>query len=417
VQSGILEVMGSRVAGSAFLVICLLLLLACGGTGAVRSTRAETSTSGARGGTAAASARGAAAAPEVRLVTVGRFDAPTWVTSPPSDRRRLIVVQQGGLVRVVRDGRILARPFLDVRDRVVAGGEEGLFCLVFAPDYARSGRFYVAYTDRRGGTFRVVEYRRTTRNRADPSSARTVLSAPGLEPNHNGGQLAFGPDGLLYVGTGDGGGANDQHGARGNAQNLGSLLGKILRVDPRPGGGRPYRIPSSNPFIGRPGARGEIYAYGLRNPWRFSFDRRTGGLAIGDVGQNAVEEIDFARRGGARGVNYGWRVFEGTHRVYPGERAPGARFPVLEHRHDAGFCSITGGYVVRDPRLPALAGRYVYGDFCDGRLRIARLRPGGAKGKRVLGPTVASLSSFGEDAAGRVYAVSLAGPVYRLAAR
>ena len=178
--------------------------------------------------------------------------------------------------------------------------------------------------------------------------------------------LVFGPDNLLYIGTGDGGGGDDQHGTRGNGQSLSSPLGKLLRIDPRAGGGRPYRVPSSNPFVSREGARPEIYAYGLRNPWRFSFDRRTGDLAIGDVGQNAVEEIDFVRRGRGRGVNWGWRPFEGTRRNFPDESAPGARDPVIEHSHDQGFCSITGGYIVRDPKLPSLRGRYVYGDYCEG---------------------------------------------------
>jgi glucose/arabinose dehydrogenase len=237
------------------------------------------------------------------------------------------------------------------------------------------------------------------------------------ESNHNGGMLAFGPDRLLYIGTGDGGGGDDQHGRRGNAQDLGSLLGKILRIDPRRQGGRAYAVPAGNPFRGRPGARGEVYAYGLRNPWRFSFDRETGDLAIGDVGQNAVEEIDFATRGAARGANYGWRPLEGNRRNFD-EPAPGAVAPVITHTHGAGFCSITGGIVVRDPALPALAGTYVYSDFCDGRVWAARLRPGGASGVRRLPlRTVGSVSSFGEDAQGRVYVVSLGGAVYRFAAR
>ena len=243
-------------------------------------------------------------------------------------------------------------------------------------------------------------------------------TCPTREPNHNGGLIAFGPDGLMYVGTGDGGGGDDPHGARGNAQDLGSLLGKLLRIDPRRAGGRPYAIPASNPFAGTPGARGEVWAYGLRNPWRFSFDRATGDLAIGDVGQDAVEEIDFVRRGRGRGANFGWRPLEGRRANFPGERAPGALAPVIEHTHEAGWCSITGGVVVRDPALAALRGRYVYGDYCQGRLRSARLRPGRARDDRALGlPRVASLASFGEDGRGRVYVVSLAGPVWRLAAR
>jgi len=229
--------------------------------------------------------------------------------------------------------------------------------------------------------------------------------------------LAFGPDRLLYVGLGDGGGGGDQHGSRGNGQSLSTLLGKILRIDPaHPAGGQPYRIPSSNPFVGRADARGEIYAYGLRNPWRFSFDRSSGDLAIGDVGQEEIEEIDFARRGRARGVNYGWRPWEGRRR-YANEPAAGAVFPVLTKAHSAGYCSITGGYVVRDPALPSLRGQYVYGDYCNGRVRAVRLVTGSASGDRALPlPKVGPISSFGQDAAGHVYVVDHDGPVFRLAA-
>jgi hypothetical protein len=237
------------------------------------------------------------------------------------------------------------------------------------------------------------------------------------EPNHNGGLMIYGSDGLMYVGTGDGGGGDDQHGARGNAQSLGSLLGKILRIDPRQSAGRPYTVPDSNPFVGRSGARPEIYAYGLRNPWRFSFDRETGDLTIADVGQDAVEEVDFVRKGRGAGANFGWRPWEGRSRNFD-EPARGAIFPVITHTHSQGFCSITGGYVVRDRGVPALFGRYVYGDFCEGRIRAATLRAGHrTKGKPLPLPRVGGLSSFGEDAAGRVYATSLNGPVYRLAAR
>ncbi|MGB2709991.1 MAG: PQQ-dependent sugar dehydrogenase [Conexibacter sp.] len=356
----------------------------------------------------------ASAATGVKLTQLGSFDEPLYVTQAPGDPRRLFVVQQGGKVIVVRDGKRLATPFLDVSGKVVSGSEQGLLSLAFAPDYQRSGRFYVDYTNRAGDT-RVVEYRRgASPDRAKPGSARVVLRQAQPESNHNGGLLLFGPDDLLYVGLGDGGGGGDEHGPIGNGQNLGTLLGKILRIDPRPGAGRAYRIPSGNPFVGRAGARPEIYAWGLRNPWRFSFDRATGDIAIGDVGQDEVEEIDFRRRGGARGANFGWRAFEGTGRYDPDLKVPGAIGPVIEYRHDGDTCSVTGGYVVRDPRLPSLAGRYVYGDFCVGKLLSARLTPSRASAKRALGLTVPSLSSFGEDNAGRVYATSLDGPVYRL---
>ena len=395
------------------LIVAALALGACGddddsqqGSG----TAAAATTSGSGGARAAASGG-------VRLAAVGTFDTPVYVSTPPADRRRIFVVEQGGTIRVVRGAKRLARPFLDIRSRVIAGGEQGLLSVAFAPDYARTRRFYVDYTDR-SGVQRVVEYRRSasSADRADASSARLVLRYDPFESNHNGGLVTFGPDGLLYIGTGDGGGADDQHGARGNAQDLGRLEGKLLRIDPRRSGSRPYRVPSSNPFVGRAGARPEIYSYGLRNPWRFSFDRSTGDLTIGDVGQGAIEEIDFASKGEARGVNYGWRPFEGRRRNFE-EPAPGAVEPVLELTHDDGNCSVTGGYVVRDPQLSSLTGRYVYGDFCRGELRSARLSAGSASGDRSLGlKTVDQLSSFGEDALGRVYVVSLAGPVYRLAA-
>ncbi len=362
---------------------------------------------------AAASAGGRG---EVRLAPVARFDQPLYVAAAPGDARRLYVVEQGGRVRIIRGGRVVSRPFLDLSREVTAGGEQGLLSIAFPRDHQRTGRFYVYFTDREQQQ-RVVEYRRISADSADPASARLVLRMADPEPNHNGGNMQIGPDGLLYIATGDGGGADDQHGPRGNAQNLGSLLGKLLRIDPRASGDRPYRVPASNPFAGREGARPEIYDYGLRNPWRFSFDRRSGDLSIGDVGQDQVEELNFVRRGRGRGANFGWRPLEGRRRNFPGEAAPGAVAPVLQQTHADGWCSITGGYVVRDPGLRALRGRYVYGDFCKGRLRAATLRPGGARRDRSLGlPFVESLASFGEDARGRIYVVSLAGPVYRLAA-
>jgi len=394
-----------------------LALAACGaGSGGDSAAGDAGSTARAASTSTPAKTATAAAATGVKLVGVGSFDSPLYVTAPPGDRRRIFVVEQGGTIRVIRAGKRLARPFLDVRSRVTAGGEQGLLSLAFAPDYAKTKRFYVNYTNK-SGLQRIVEYRAATADRAAGSSARTVLRYDGVEANHNGGLLLFGPDRLLYAGTGDGGGANDQHGARGNAQDLGSLLGKILRIDPRRKGSRPYSVPASNPFVGRSGARPEIYSYGLRNPWRFSFDRSTGDLVIADVGQNAVEEVDFARKGQARGANYGWRPLEGNRRNF-NEPAPGAVAPVLELLHSAGNCSITGGYVVRDKSVPALLGRYVYGDLCKGELRSVKLAPGSATGDEAIPGVgkVDQLSSFGEDARGRVYAVSLTGPVYRLAA-
>ena len=352
--------------GAPIAAVCTTALLACGSGGSA----GQSDTGAAARGTPAGDGSARAAA-GVRLVRVGDFNAPLYVTAPPRDKRRVMVVEQRGVIRVVRGGRILPTPFLDISRQVTAGGEMGLLGLAFAPDYARSGSS-TSTSATAAGDQRIVEYRRASADRANPGSARTVLVMGDPEPNHNGGDITFGPDGLLYVGTGDGGGAGDQHGARGNGQSLSTLLGKLLRIDPRASGSRAYTVPAGNPFAGDSGRRGEIYSYGLRNPWRFSFDRATGDLVIADVGQNAVEEVNFVRRGGARGVNFGWRVWEGRRRTRA--TAPGrVKFPVIQQPHSDGWCSITGGYIVRDPKLPALRGRYVYGDFCKGQIRSARL--------------------------------------------
>jgi glucose/arabinose dehydrogenase len=395
----------------------VLLVLGCGSSDGnaapaktPRPTAQSTATASASPTATPASQRG------VKLVRIGNFDAPLYVTAPPGDERRVFVVEQGGRIWVVRGGRKLAQPFLDLSSKTQAGGEQGLLSMAFAPDYATSGRFYVDYTDN-GGDSHVVEYRRASEDRADTGSARQVIFQRQPEPNHNGGLVLFGPDKLLYVGFGDGGGGGDQHGSRGNAQNLGNLLGKILRIDPRASGGRPYSVPTSNPFVNRRGARGEIYAYGLRNPWRFSFDRATGDLTIGDVGQDQWEEVDFVRPARAKGANFGWRPFEGRSHYYPDESAPGAIAPVLVRSHAEGWCSVTGGVVVRDRALAGLYGRYVFGDYCRPQLLSARLRTGSARDVRSTGLKVPGLTSFGEDAQGRVYATSGNGPVYRLAPR
>jgi glucose/arabinose dehydrogenase len=349
----------------------------------------------------------------VRLLRLGSFDQPTYLAAPRGDRRRF-VVQRGGSIVVVRGRGRRRAEFLDISDRVSTDGEGGLLSMAFAPDYASSGRFYVYYTDTQG-FIRIDQFRRSgNRNRADPGSGRTVIRVPHFRPNHKGGQLQFGRDGLLYAGFGDGGGGGDPDE---NAQNLGRILGKLIRIAPRPGGG--YAIPRSNPFRGRSGARGEIYAYGLRNPYRFSFDRSRGHLVIGDVGQNAVEEVDFVPgRAGGRpprgGYNFGWDVFEGRSRFEPG-RAPGHVPPVITHNQSAGYCSVIGGYVIRDRSLRGsrFSGRYVYGDLCNPTLRLAFLKRPRAPNR----PTrlrVSNLVSFGEDGRGRVYAVSLDGPVYRI---
>ncbi len=353
------------------------------------------------------------ATPGVRLVELGRFSRPTYLTAPRGDLTRQFVTEARGVIRIVRDGRKLRRPFLDIRRRVGCCGEAGLLSMAFAPDYARSRRFYVYYTDR-SGSIEVDEFRRSAsdEDRALPGSRRLVLRQAHRTDNHKGGQLQFGSDGLLYLGLGDGGPAKDPH-KRG--QDLRTLLGKILRIDPRHG--RRYRIPRSNPFVRRRGARKEIWAYGVRNPWRFHFARQ-GSLVLADVGQDKVEEINYVPGRSGRpprgGYNFGWSIFEGTRRFRPG-RAPGHVRPIIEHRHRSGFCSIIGGYVVRDPLLSALRGSYVYGDFCNSRLRIVSLRRGRASRDRALGPRVQGTTSFGEDASGRLYVLSVRGGVYKLA--
>ena len=340
------------------------------------------------------------------------------VAQPKGDTSRLFVVEHAGKVILLKNGKPLSTPFLDISNRVSCCGERGLLGLAFAPDYQSSGLFYVDYTDTNGDT-RVAEYRRSARNAnvADPASARIVLAQTQPQPNHNGGNIVFGPDQMLYIGLGDGGSGNDPHGPIGNGQNLDTLLGKILRINPAKSGSDAYTVPSDNPFVGQAGARPEVWAWGLRNPWRFSFDRKTGGLAIGDVGQDQIEEVDWSPsplRG--RGANFGWRPFEGTRSNFPAETAVGAVPPVIQYSHGADGCSVTGGFVIRDPRLSALDGRYLYGDFCSGKLWTANLRPGrlAATVRGALPIKVPLLASFGEGSDGRIYVVSLGGRVSRL---
>lgn len=347
-----------------------------------------------------------------KLVQIGKFDQPVALAAPPGDAHRVFVVQKTGQIIVVVNGHKQSRPFLNITRLVTSTGEEqGLLGLVFAPDYARSGRFYVSYTIANNDV-RVAQYRRSGHNPdvANPGSARTVITVSHHFTNHNGGQLQFGPDGDLYFGIGDGGSEGDPMNL---GQNTSVLDGKIVRIKPRPNGG--YSVPKGNPFVGEPGKRPEIWAYGLRNPWRFSFDGKTGDLIIADVGQNEEEEIDFQPRGAGGGANYGWSVWEGDRRNKPGN-APGAIRPVLVTLHRDGNCAIIGGYVVRDRSL-SLYGRYVYGDLCKPGIRSVKLSRGHAAGDRAIGLSVSQLSSFGQDSRGRVYALSLNGPVYRLAAK
>jgi len=355
------------------------------------------------------------------LKRIGNFDEPTYVTGAPGFPKLLFVVEQPGRVAILRKGHALSRPFLDIGEMVGFGGERGLLSIAFPPDYRQSGRLYVYYTDR-AGNIRVDEFRRGSPTRADPGSRRTVIEIPHpVNANHNGGQLQF-LGNLLYFGTGDGGSGGDPPN---NAQDRESLLGKLLRIDPRPRAGRPYSVPSDNPFVGKPG-RDEIYSYGLRNPFRFTFDTTTAAqprIAIGDVGQNRFEELDYTTVAAAAGANFGWDAFEGYHR-YEDENSgtpdPGnTTKPILayEHGRDGGSCTIIGGYVVGRGGPAPLRGRYLYADYCSGIVRslVPHLRRAG--GERKTGLTVASPTSFGEDDRGRVYICSQEGPVLRLVVR
>ncbi len=341
----------------------------------------------------------------------GGFRQPTYVTHAGDGSGRLFVVEKAGTVRVLKEGGVLPQPFLDIRDRVRSReSERGLLSIAFHPRYVQNGRFFVDYTDQEGATI-IAEYRVSDDpNVADANSERVLLRIPQPAANHNGGQLQFGPDGYLYIGMGDGGSAGDPWG---NAQNKGVLLGKLLRIDVD--SGDPYGIPADNPFVGEQGVRPEIWAYGLRNPWRFSFDRKTGDLYIADVGQNKWEEVDVQPASSKGGENYGWDIMEGFHCFEPpsGCNPTGLTMPVLEYGHDQG-CSITGGYVYRGGRYPALEGTYFFSDFCTGHLwGLKRTDTGWVWAKFTsLGINV---STFGEDEAGEIYVLDYgSGTLYHL---
>jgi glucose/arabinose dehydrogenase len=349
----------------------------------------------------------------VRLVRVASFRQPVYLTGAPGDPRRVFVVQRTGQVMLLLNGHPQARPFLEIGRSVYWSGneEQGLLGLAFPSNYTRTGLFYVYYTIA-NSDIKVVQYKRSgsNANLADPASARVVLTIDHHKnSNHNGGQLAFGPEGHLYIGVGDGGSENDPDN---NGQNTDTLLAKILRIDPSAGGG--YTIPRGNPFVGQARKRSEIWAYGLRNPWRFSFDRSTGDLIVGDVGQDRQEEIDFIPARTGAGANYGWSVWEGDRRNKPGDASRAVR-PALVTQHSDGYCAIIGGYVVRDRSLPSLYGRYLFGDNCREAIQSVKLGRGGATGLRATGLSVSRTSSLGEDARGRIYVISLGGPIYRIA--
>lgn len=339
----------------------------------------------------------------LELVATGIND-PVSITH--AGDHRLFIVEQTGRV-VIWDGtRILPEAFLDVSSLIRAGGEQGLLGIAFHPRYAQNGLFYLNYTDRQGDTVIARYAVSPDPNRANPNSALTLLRIDQPFPNHNGGQLQFGPDGYLYIGMGDGGAAGDP----GNrAQNLNDLLGKMLRIDVD--SGSPYAIPPSNPFVNRTNTRGEIWASGLRNPWRFSFDRRTGDLWIADVGQGSWEEVNYQPATSIGGENYGWRRMEGSHCHNPNTLCSDATLitPVIEYNHADDACSVTGGYVYRGARFPRLNGMYIYADFCNGRISGATGAGSGTVTSRLLFDAPFFISTFGEDANGELYVADYQG--------
>ena len=352
------------------------------------------------------------ASPPLPTITLTRiatgFVQPVHVTHAGDGSGRLFVVERGGVIRIIRGGAVLPTPFFDISGQVQsAGGEQGLLSVAFPPDFAARQYFYVDYTNRTGiGDTIVARYPMTANpDIASSTGEVTLLNVTQPFANHNGGQLAFGPDGLLYVALGDGGSAGDPFN---NAQNLATGLGKILRLDTE-AGVTTYAVPPDNPF------GNEIWAYGLRNPWRFSFDRATGDLYIADVGQNLIEEINFQPSTSSGGENYGWNIMEGTSCFLSPECGrTGLILPVVEYSHANGNCSVTGGFVYRGSQYPDLQGTYLYADFCSGRLWGLR-RSGTIWENRLLLDTELQISSFGEDEAGNLYLADLgAGDIYRI---
>jgi glucose/arabinose dehydrogenase len=323
----------------------------------------------------------------------GGFKQPVLVTGTKAEPTRLYVVEQPGVIRVLVKGRLRAAPFLDITSRVQFGGEQGLLGLAFDPGYAKNHRFYVNYTGKPDGATHVIAFR-SDGTRAILSSARELLRVSQPYSNHNGGDVVFGRDGKLYVGMGDGGSGGDP---QNHAQNPSDVLGKLLRLDPR--GGKPP----------------DIVAIGLRNPWRFSFDRANGDLYIGDVGQNAIEEIDYVAAGSTGLLNFGWPLWEGKSSFKQAQQGPGRLVdPVAQYPHTGGACTVVGGFVYRGKTVPAAAGRYFYGDYCNGVVWSLQVDNGTASSVRTEPFKVSGLSSFGEGPSGELYLVSLEGSIYRL---
>ena len=335
------------------------------------------------------------------------LSGPVYVTSPPGDSR-LFIVEQPGRIRIVQNGQLLPTPFLDIVSRVGSGGERGMLSVAFHPQYAGNGFLYVYFTAT-NGEIRVERFT-ASGNTANPSTAKLILAVPHPRGNHNGGLAMFGPDGMLYLGLGDGGGGGDPDA---NGQNQNTLLGALLRIDVN--SGDPYSIPAGNPFVGRNDARPEIWATGLRNPWRFAFDRSAGNLYVADVGQGELEEVNVVAATRA-GVNYGWNIMEGSSCYNASScNRQGLELPVLEYRHLGNACSVTGGFVYRGSAIPEIAGHYFYGDYCAGFVKSFRFQGGAATDERTweLG-NIGNITSFGQDASGELYITSGNGTVYRI---
>jgi glucose/arabinose dehydrogenase len=337
------------------------------------------------------------------------LNSPVGVTNAGDGSGRLFTLEQSGVIRIFQNGNLLETPFLDIRDEVLEGGERGLLGLAFHPQYPQNGYFYVNYTNLQGNTV-IARFQVSANdpNRADPASEKRLIFVQQPFPNHNGGEVTFGPDGYLYLGLGDGGSQGDPEN---HGQSLNTLLGKILRIDVNHGD--PYAIPPDNPFQGK--GKAEIWAYGLRNPWRFSFDRLTRDLYIGDVGQDAWEEIDFLPAGSPGGVNFGWNYMEGFHSYSNGTPPQGLQLtaPVAEYSHAFG-CAVTGGYVYRGKQLPEWQGVYLFGDYCSGSIWGLLRSPDGTWQQKQLYQNVGRISSFGEDEAGEIYLTDLNGNLFQL---
>jgi glucose/arabinose dehydrogenase len=395
-------------------VLTAVLVAACESDGSTAERPSTTGSSSRPDAVSSSSTTTTTVPPDPRnarfvLTDVAAVDDPTAMAVRAGDEA-LYVTEQAGRVRAIRNGALDANPVLDLRDTIAAGGERGLLGLTFSPD---GQVLYVDYTNRNGDT-RVDAYAMRPDGTADRASRRELLAIDQPQSNHNGGNIVTGPDGMLWVGTGDGGASGDQgsgHAPEGNGQSLDTLLGKLLRIDPTPSGGRPYSVPADNPYA-TGGGRPEIWAYGLRNPWKFSFDRETGDLVIGDVGQNAYEEVDWVAAGTPPPLNFGWPRREARHE-FRSDDASGTVEPILEYPHD-GRCSIGGGYVYRGARIRDLVGTYLYSDLCDGRIRGTRVGAGVTAEEIDFGLAANGVVGFGQDHAGELYVLSQGDGVQRI---